>query len=369
MQRMKYRVLNCIFGDCNKTLFNVNERDNCCEPYLFCRDYFAKRGVGFTASNAKKLDGVSWVVFWDASSIPPADPIRRGVFWIKNRLLGGDLRDLFRRRIPGVKRALILHEPFCVCPRNWDTSLHRKFDLIFTWDPSLCTSVEYVRFCLPHGTLRPSDRIPSFESRKLICDISRNNVPRFAPNSAKKRFELIQFFSQNAPNEFDLYGSGWNPSVGRYLFRYLRDRKIFYSKVATWRGPVRSKAETLGKYKFALCVENSTDREGYISNKIFDAMQSGCVPVYLGPPDRYAHFPRGTFVDVADFESHGMLLKYLQGMDSMTHAKMIENIQRYLNSSEHKKFSKEGFARSIYEALMSKAGIPEAAPLLEENSS
>lgn len=47
----------------------------------------------------------------------------------------------------------------------------------------------------------------------------------------------------------------------------------------------RHSTDILGGYSFALIVEN-TDAEGYISEKLYDALMAGCVPLYYGsdPP-------------------------------------------------------------------------------------
>lgn len=42
-----------------------------------------------------------------------------------------------------------------------------------------------------------------------------------------------------------------------------------------------NKLEFLKSYKFNLCPENS-DYKGYVTEKIFDAIQSGCIPLYWG---------------------------------------------------------------------------------------
>ena len=41
------------------------------------------------------------------------------------------------------------------------------------------------------------------------------------------------------------------------------------------------KVAYMRQFRFAICPENS-DREGYVTKKIFDAISSGCIPVYRG---------------------------------------------------------------------------------------
>ena len=65
---------------------------------------------------------------------------------------------------------------------------------------------------------------------------------------------------------------------------------------ASWRGPARSKSETLGRYTFALCFENMV-LKGWITEKIFDCFYSGTVPIYLGAPDLSAIGAEGRGVE------------------------------------------------------------------------
>lgn len=46
----------------------------------------------------------------------------------------------------------------------------------------------------------------------------------------------------------------------------------------------KSKIETIGKYKFVLAFENSSEKD-YVSEKIFHVLHVGSVPVYMGAPN------------------------------------------------------------------------------------
>ena len=54
--------------------------------------------------------------------------------------------------------------------------------------------------------------------------------------------------------------------------------KFFY-RYPEYCGRVDDKFVELSKYKYALIIENEAD---YISEKLFDAISAGCVPVYIG---------------------------------------------------------------------------------------
>lgn len=40
----------------------------------------------------------------------------------------------------------------------------------------------------------------------------------------------------------------------------------------------------LRRFPFNICPENSA-RSGYVTEKVFDAVAAGCIPIYAGPPD------------------------------------------------------------------------------------
>lgn len=140
-----------------------------------------------------------------------------------------------------------------------------------------------------------------------------------------------------ADKGFDLYGFGWggdtDPSV-----------------VATYRGSVEDKHATLRQYRFSFCLENSVF-EGYVTEKIFDVMFAGCVPIYCGAPDIGDYVPKNTFIDLRDFKNHEELERFLREMSEETYGSYIKNIRTFLLSDQYKKFSQERYAEEILTIL------------------
>ena len=73
---------------------------------------------------------------------------------------------------------------------------------------------------------------------------------------------MAKFFEKKDVDNFDLFGVHWD--------------KCHFN---CYKGYAPSKA-TLKNYKFCICFENITNVNGYISEKIFDCLQYGCVPIY-----------------------------------------------------------------------------------------
>jgi alpha-1,3-fucosyltransferase 10 len=77
------------------------------------------------------------------------------------------------------------------------------------------------------------------------------------------------------------------------------------------RGSV-SKLEVVARYKFTLAFENAIEPD-YVTEKFFEPLIAGSVPVYRGAPNvaEFAPGPR-CFVDAADFAGPAALAEYLR---------------------------------------------------------
>ncbi len=73
----------------------------------------------------------------------------------------------------------------------------------------------------------------------------------------------------------------------------------------------RSKLETLSSYKFTIAFENAR-AEDYVTEKFFDPLWAGSVPLYLGAPNVEAFAPGDRcFIDVSAFPDPRSLANYL----------------------------------------------------------
>ncbi|MBA7551029.1 hypothetical protein ES705_43562 [subsurface metagenome] len=89
-----------------------------------------------------------------------------------------------------------------------------------------------------------------------------------------ERVKAIRWFEENHPEDFDLYGIGWDKYCFKGMLsrlnRFNTLRKLFKLKYPSYKGPIKSKREIYKKYKFAICYENARDISGYMTEKIFD---------------------------------------------------------------------------------------------------
>ena len=110
---------------------------------------------------------------------------------------------------------------------------------------------------------------------------------------------------------------------------------------------VNKKLECLQNYKFSICYENAKEIPGYITEKIFDSMAAGCIPVYWGAPNIQQYVPEECFVDRRQFKSDADLVSYLLQMRESEYDSRLNAIASYLESQAHRLFEPEAVAEMV----------------------
>jgi hypothetical protein len=92
--------------------------------------------------------------------------------------------------------------------------------------------------------------------------------------------------------------------------RFFKNRSLTEAD----QGPA-TKLATIARYKFCLAFENALEID-YVTEKFFDPLLAGTVPVYRGAPNVHQFAPgENAFIDVNDFEGPAELASYLQKLD------------------------------------------------------
>ena len=346
--------MNVLKGSADRILFNQHSRDNCSEPYLKLRNHCAGLGYSFEATRHQSIADCRWLLFWDAASIRPNPFFQRVLFNLNMRKLGGIPRNLLKEAEKSGAReklALIIYEPLVVCPANSDRTLHERFSIIFTWDPALVDGVKYHKFYLPIPTQFPEVPNVSFAERKFLVNISGNNFVTHECELYTERRNAIRFFQKLYPNDFDLYGTRWNPTWWQYFIRRLQNSAVQWEEFTAYRGPVKNKIDVLPKYKFALCYENCRDQSGFVTEKIFDCMRCRVVPIYWGASDILDYVDGEAFIDRRAFKSLEELAGFLASMSERSYQGYQDAAQNYLQGPKCKLFLSENFSDCIARGL------------------
>ncbi|KAF9089303.1 hypothetical protein BGX29_012120 [Mortierella sp. GBA35] len=100
-------------------------------------------------------------------------------------------------------------------------------------------------------------------------------------------------------------------SYGECLHNKDMPEELQGREVASWQ---YKKHKTLAPYPFGLAAENSNCL-GYITEKIYDVLASGSIPIYMGAPDIADFVPEGSYIDVRNFASYDAMIEYMKTVD------------------------------------------------------
>ncbi|HVA66587.1 MAG TPA: glycosyltransferase family 10 [Elusimicrobiota bacterium] len=255
------------------------------------------------------------------------------------------------RHVPrGKKCYLLLFESALIRPDNWNMERHARFDRIFTWRDDLVDGKKYFKINY-YSNILSAPKPETSKKEKLCAMIANNKYVRSPLELYSRRVEAVRWFEKNHPEDFDLYGGGWDDrptlkSAAKALLNFAPER-IFERKFPSYRGRVESKNAALQKYKFAICYENARGIPGYITEKIIDCLAAGCVPVYWGAPNIADHIPKEAFIDFTSFSGYESLYRYLRNMPENEYAGYLDAGKNFLTGEKGRAFSAEFFANQV----------------------
>lgn len=336
--------------------------DNLLAPYAYLRHWFEDRGI----------------------RVHTADRLVRGqACSARNLYISLGIPDRYRalaRRSDVVLSAFFAFEVPIVEPRLYRelATAQHYFKRIFSFSdsealrPFLRGPIHCQQFCIPQSFDRVHEAIWRGEDRGFLVMINSNKLPRlYWQELYTERLRAVEFFSRTG--EIDLYGIGWDGPpyrvgrswvpgslrrIHRGFLRYWRrhPEPALEAARSVYRGPVVSKAETLGRYTFALCFENMI-LKGWITEKIFDCFCAGTVPIYWGAPDIEKYVPAESFIDMRRFRGYQELRSYLKSLRDEEIRQYKVRAREYLNSPQFRPFTKEAFVEIVARIVEEDTGV------------
>ena len=240
--------------------------------------------------------------------------------------------------------AFYLFEVIVVDPQMYYATpdIARYFRNVYSW-----TTADQLRPLVPNvPPLRPF-RIPMPFSAVIEPHWSRtdrrgivivNSNKRAALSSGElytERLRALKYFAERGG--IDLWGRLWEKGLGEL------DAEFGEAVRASWRGPVDDKYEATSRYQFAICYENMV-LDGWITEKIFDCLYAGVVPIYLGAPDIATAVDPACFIDFRQFGSYPELERYLASLSDADLARYRAAGRDYLASAQFAQFTPDAFA-------------------------
>jgi hypothetical protein len=264
------------------------------------------------------------------------------------------------KKMRGKKLYLFLLENPANRPDNYWTGNHRAFEKVFTWNPRLVDGKKYQRLYLPNK-IPPIARLEPTEQRKFCVTIASQKYSNHPQELYSERVRAIRWFEQHHPAEFDLFGTLWEHPyfTGKLARLNLGLHKLYArfpsalrgQRFPSHRGTIPGKHAVLRQYKFAICYENAVF-PGYVTEKIFDALFAGCIPVYLGAPDVTDALPPEIFIDKRRFKNYADLYDYMHNMTEVDYLGYRHAIEQFLAGPGIIPFSAEHFADTVIQRIV-----------------
>jgi alpha(1,3/1,4) fucosyltransferase len=241
--------------------------------------------------------------------------------------------------------------------------------------PFLRAPVEFRPFRFPYPFGGVVQDVWERGDRSFLTIINANKVPRLDTRELySARLRAVAFFEQKG--EIDLYGIGWDgppfrvgetrvPNVVRRA-AYLAERRwdrlrpnrdpLLTAARRAWRGQIASKSDTLCRYTFAICFENMV-MQGWVTEKVFDCLVAGTIPVYLGAPDVERWVDPESFIDMRRFSNYEELREYLRSLSPREIAAYREAGRDYFRSDRFRPFTKQAFAEIFGRIVAEDTGV------------
>ena len=258
---------------------------------------------------------------------------------------------------------LVLLEPEAVYPSQYKKVVLKKYSLVLRpGNPShQRPSEKFIAWPYEHNAnpLTPTGTATSLKDqinqniesgffsfahwsnrKQYLAIINSNKVsPALIEN-----YSLRRTFAKRISSEFlSVYGDLWEVSTFDkirhrsevFLFSILSGSipnikntyGNFHWKYPAARGVIANKQIILQDVKFNIVIENDPN---YISEKIFDSMINGCIPIYSGPNMTEEIIPKGTYILLNN--NPDILLSALKLLSNGDVQSILDNMKEFITS-------------------------------------
>ncbi|MCX6701639.1 MAG: glycosyltransferase family 10 [Candidatus Zambryskibacteria bacterium] len=353
MKKIFLQMPSSVFA--NNVIFQNIDANNATFRWYLLKSKLESLGYELVTADNHDLKDCEGIIFHDANSLDSSFKPLNLKGYIKKLLGIKAAPDYPTRRLyeEAVNAGLIdkliffIWESNTVCPLNFSPKILNKFNKVMSWDDDLLKKSKFIRYCMPMENPDFTHSFIPFNQKKLLTMISFNKFSSEQNELYSARRNDALYFDTNYPNDFDLYGKRWNVPITR-LQRLL---PFLVKKYTTYRGHVKNKLETLSKYKFNLCYENDAGAKGWVTEKIFDSLLAGIVPIYWGASNIEEYVDSDVFIDRRKFKKISDLADFITKMTEEEYNKYISAAERYKKSDKYAKFLPESFCDTMIKTL------------------
>lgn len=197
--KKKLYITRGFWGDLFDVSSPVFNRDNCLQSTVALKQRL--EGLGY------EVEQPVWGNLLDGSSHSDAFEHENAPVICFEVPYSKDIVHLLKH--PKEKRVLFLWEPPTVLPHCYDPKMHELFERVYTWNDDLVDNKKYFKFYYP--VWRPMcEDIVDFDQKSFATMVACNKYSNHPNELYTMRRAVIDFFEKNYPDDFDLFGRGWN---------------------------------------------------------------------------------------------------------------------------------------------------------------
>jgi alpha(1,3/1,4) fucosyltransferase len=285
-----------------------------------------------------------------------------------------------KQQAPQACTLLTLYESPLDNPRWFNANNHKLFDGVLTYNSHRVDHQHYFKLYLPIGLPPQANEFPGFERRAPLAMVNANYyigltslsrpwhfwnqiqalrqagwhcsvldyIQSLKGDLRPARRRIARTAEQYCPDVLDLYGRGWEEArdFGWY-YRFFPDSPYRQAKGVAQE----DKLQLLSRYRFVIAYENYEGDVGYISEKIFDALYAGTVPIYRGDQNIQDYVWPECFIDGRKFKDEAELLDFVVHCPQNRWQELQAAGQQYLKSEQIKQFQPTHYVNSLLMAI------------------
>jgi hypothetical protein len=254
-----------------------------------------------------------------------------------------DIEDL----IPMKNRILILREPRTIRPDQYRSRIAQSYGTILSCAPQMDKNFATHTYLDGYISLSIQQNINIRSVRESICMINENKFSLHLMSKYSLRQKALEKLAETGIS-IDVAGRNWERG---YLFYFIeqfksvlmlinaRSRIDFHqlrspiSKKLIHRinfiGYVENQREFLSRHNFVLIIENDFS---FPTEKIFNAIDAGCIPIYFGPAIVEEELPSNSYLRITHIDQLVGLLRITESLSMTEIHRMSEFGQLWIRS-------------------------------------
>lgn len=198
-----------------------------------------------------------------------------------------------KSKVPKNRMVLVLWEPPIIQPKLHTDVYLSNFGFIYTPSKEWAKKYNAIYFNWPVRGMKSGFKINRFKTRQKNAVIIQGNKINFFKGENYSLRRTVLFKSLKLKYPIMLYGGEWGKfpiiQIVKAFINFLINMKhgvswraLNYTKTKYpyYKGFSKNKFSILEKYKISIVIEN---HNSYVSEKIFDSLNSNCITIYVGP--------------------------------------------------------------------------------------